>query len=177
MTTLTSDKFVPSIEERMNLCYRPIIPDQHFGIAKLSKWDGMIVIPWCSVRPFVIMRRGLSISLILLLWLPALAALMPGSENLRLPFCCRRQGAHHCAMDCCAERRFRDQSSARLRSCPQFPAALPATVARVFVSTAAPAHWPALVSGVYAPVAEREAARAGRLRAQLDRGPPFSALA
>jgi len=122
------------------------------------------------------MRRGLSISLIFVLWLPALAALLPGSEDLRLPFCCRRQGAHHCAMDS-AQSGVSGPAFSAPSHCPQFPAALPATIARVFVSTAAPADWPALVSGVYAQVAEREAARAGRLRAQLDRGPPVSVLA
>jgi hypothetical protein len=122
------------------------------------------------------MRRGLSISLMLLLWLPAFAALMPGSEDLRLPFCCRRQGAHHCAMDS-AQSGISGPVFSAPSQCPQFPSVLPATVSPVFVATAAPAHWPALVSGVYAPVAEREAARAGRLRAQLDRGPPSSALA
>jgi hypothetical protein len=43
-------------------------------------------------------RRFLSISLICLFWIAPLSALMPGSEDARLPMCCRRHGAHHCAM-------------------------------------------------------------------------------
>src|SRR4051794_3440877 len=122
------------------------------------------------------MRRAISISLILLLWLPALAALMPGSEDLRLPFCCRRQGVHHCAMDSAQGGASGPIFSAPSR-CPQFPAALPATIAPPFVAAAAPAQWAPLVSGIYTHVAQREAARAGRLRAELDRGPPHSVLA
>ena len=122
------------------------------------------------------MRRTLSISLILLFWLPAIAALMPGSEDVRLPWCCRRQGAHHCAMDS-TESGVSGPAFRAPSHCPQFPAALPAAIAPAFVAAPAPAQWPALASGAYAQVAEREAARAGRLRAQLDRGPPVSALA
>ena len=122
------------------------------------------------------MRRALSISLILLLWMPALAALLPGSEDVRLPFCCRRQGVHHCAMDSGQDAGSGHAVKATSR-CSQFPAVPPATIARVFVAATAPAHWPALVSGVHSSVARREAARAGRLRAQLDRGPPGSELA
>jgi len=122
------------------------------------------------------MRRALSISLILLFWLPAFAALLPGSEDVRLPFCCRRQGPHHCAMDS-ADHGASGPAFRAPSRCPQFPSALPATVAPIFVATAAPAVWSALTSAVYSPVARREAARAGRLRAQLDRGPPFSTLA
>lgn len=122
------------------------------------------------------MRRALSISLILLLWMPALAALLPGSEDVRLPFCCRRQGAHHCAMDSGQNADSGPAVKASSR-CSQFPAVLPATIAPVFVAAAIPAHRPTLVSGMYTSAARREAARAGRLRAQLDRGPPASALA
>ena len=122
------------------------------------------------------MRRALSISLILLLWMPALAALLPGSEDVRLPFCCRRQGAHHCAMDS-GENTDSGPVAKAPSSCSEFPAVLPATIAPVFVVAATPAHGPALVSATYSSVARREAASAGRLRAQLDRGPPISALA
>lgn len=122
------------------------------------------------------MRRALSISLILLLWMPALAALLPGSEDVRLPLCCRRAGAHHCAMDSGQDAGSGTAVRASSR-CSQFPAVLPATLARVFVASTTPAHWPALASGLYSSAARREAARAGRLRAQLDRGPPASLLA
>ena len=44
------------------------------------------------------MRRGFSIFLILLFGLGPLSALVDGSEDASLPPCCRRHGAHHCAM-------------------------------------------------------------------------------
>ena len=44
------------------------------------------------------MRRAISIFLILFFWLGPLETLLPGGEDARLPACCRRHGAHHCAM-------------------------------------------------------------------------------
>jgi hypothetical protein len=44
------------------------------------------------------MRRGFSIFLILFLGLGPLTALVDGSEDASLPPCCKRHGAHHCAM-------------------------------------------------------------------------------
>jgi hypothetical protein len=44
------------------------------------------------------MRRGFSIFLILFFGLGPLSALVDGSEDASLPPCCRRHGAHHCAM-------------------------------------------------------------------------------
>jgi hypothetical protein len=44
------------------------------------------------------MRRFVSI-VILLLWCAGpVWALLPGSDDTQLPACCRRHGAHHCAM-------------------------------------------------------------------------------
>lgn len=44
------------------------------------------------------MRRGISILLALIFGMGPLAAALPGAEDAALPPCCRRQGAHHCAM-------------------------------------------------------------------------------
>jgi hypothetical protein len=125
------------------------------------------------------MRRALSISLILLLWLPALAALVPGIDDERLPFCCRRQGAHHCAMDSAAG--ASDQGAgpalAAPSRCPEFPAAVPATVSQPFVAAGQQAHWTDLVASFYALKARREAAHSGKLSIQFDRGPPAFLLA
>lgn len=126
------------------------------------------------------MRRALSISLILLLWLPAFAALVPGTDDARLPFCCRRQGAHHCAMEESGAKAQVDGSGPGFKApsrCAEFPASLPATVSPAFAVAAAPSDWPPLASGRYTRVASREAAHTGRLLAQLDRGPPSSHLA
>jgi hypothetical protein len=52
------------------------------------------------------MRRALSISLVLLLWLGPFAAVLPGIDESRLPLCCRRHGVHHCAD---ADKRFSER--------------------------------------------------------------------
>jgi hypothetical protein len=44
------------------------------------------------------MRRVFSIFLILFFGLGPLSAFVDGSEDAGLPPCCRRHGAHHCAM-------------------------------------------------------------------------------
>jgi hypothetical protein len=44
------------------------------------------------------MRRGFSILLVLFFGLGPLSALINGTEDASLPPCCRRHGAHHCAM-------------------------------------------------------------------------------
>jgi len=44
------------------------------------------------------MRRGFSIILLLFFGLGPLSALVDGTEDASLPPCCRRHGAHHCAM-------------------------------------------------------------------------------
>lgn len=44
------------------------------------------------------MRRGFSIFLVLFFGLGPLSALVDSSADAGLPACCRRHGAHHCAM-------------------------------------------------------------------------------
>lgn len=44
------------------------------------------------------MRRGISILLALMFGLGPLSSILPGAEDASLPACCRRHGAHHCAM-------------------------------------------------------------------------------
>jgi hypothetical protein len=44
------------------------------------------------------MRRPLAFLLILFFALGPLQGLLEASDDLRLPACCRRNGAHHCAM-------------------------------------------------------------------------------
>ncbi|HWE87365.1 MAG TPA: hypothetical protein VG267_20635 [Terracidiphilus sp.] len=44
------------------------------------------------------MRRPLSILIVALFLFAPLSALLPGAADAQLPACCRRHGAHHCAM-------------------------------------------------------------------------------
>ena len=73
------------------------------------------------------MRRGFSILLILLFGLGPLYWTLEGGRDVGLPACCRRHGAHHCAM---AEQRAAltaaadsapIPSFASPRTCPLFP--------------------------------------------------------
>ena len=124
------------------------------------------------------MRRIFSISLILLLWLGPLAAVLPGIDESRLPFCCRRHGAHHCAMD--GETAQSGSSGPAVSAgsrCPEFPGTLAATILPQFVASFGAPHEPTSASGLHSSGATRRAARAGQLRIQTDRGPPPLAIA
>jgi hypothetical protein len=72
------------------------------------------------------MRRFVSIAFILLCWLGPLSALLPGSDESQLPACCRRHGAHHCAMAADQVSGAGHVVSAPAR-CPQYHRLSPAT--------------------------------------------------
>jgi hypothetical protein len=119
--------------------------------------------------------RILSISLTLLLWLGPIASLLPGVDESQLPFCCRRHGAHHCAMDTPAQTpglAFKAPSR-----CPQFPAALAASTAPASGLASSIAGPFSLLVGKFSPGVTRDDARAGQARNCADRGPPTAAIA
>lgn len=130
------------------------------------------------------MRRILSISLILLLWLPAFAVVLPDVSESRLPFCCRRNGAHHCAMSAEAATGA-DTASGQTNSpvfsapsrCPQFPVNMAATTGPQFLGAGWAASGPALAVSLFVPGASHESARSAQLRTPSDRGPPLRATA
>jgi len=122
------------------------------------------------------MRRGFSIVLMLVFGLMPLSALVPGSEDANLPACCRRHGAHHCAMNMAAARgKIKRESAPAFSSpltCGNYPAAetafstpppaltVPFASARDFVSRMR------VTPGSHAaPIADRSGAHSGR-------GPP-----
>jgi hypothetical protein len=90
------------------------------------------------------MRRVLSILLIAIFGFAPFAALAQNSKGARLPFCCRRRGAHHCEMPEDAAARIVVESSGPAATigapdrCPMHPGALHATLTPVF--TPAPQH-------------------------------------
>jgi hypothetical protein len=122
------------------------------------------------------MRRLFSISLTLLLWLGPLASLLPGADESRLPFCCRRHGAHHCAMDA-APAQGSGVALKALSRCAQFPAALAVTTAPAFGLTAPLKGLSAVAISKYSPRSRRDDARAVQIEACTGRGPPTSPLA
>jgi hypothetical protein len=78
------------------------------------------------------MRRGFSIVLMLVLGLAPLSPLINGSEDVNLPVCCRRHGAHHCAMNEGALRAMmatdRTPGFAAPQTCPAYPGPASAVV-------------------------------------------------
>lgn len=120
------------------------------------------------------MRRALSIFLVLLFSLAPLAATLEASGDASLPPCCRRHGAHHCAMYA----RWRAQMASGKPSvsapytCPLFPGFGPPTVASIDGLAAATVAQPALCAQALASRARRNALRPAPLRTRAGRGPP-----
>jgi hypothetical protein len=128
------------------------------------------------------MRRGLCAVLILLFWLGPLAAMLPASAESQLPACCRRHGAHHCAIsDGRALQAARaisgtDPSLSASAHCSSYPGCMIATTGSVEGLLASPATLPFLLATAHSPAAIRAAARLSALRARANRGPPASNL-
>src|SRR6266567_9412846 len=116
------------------------------------------------------MRRGFSISLVLLFMLAPLATWLPGLDESSLPMCCRRHGNHHCAAasDTSSETGATHSVAASSR-CPHYATPGPATLA-AFLLPASPA--------VASPRQERAPSLPAfqsyrtSTRAAADRGPP-----
>jgi len=69
------------------------------------------------------MRRGFSVFLILMFGLGPLSSLIDGSDDASLPACCRRHGAHRCALTAIAEQSQSENTptlSAPM-TCPSYP--------------------------------------------------------
>jgi hypothetical protein len=123
------------------------------------------------------MRRVLSISLILLYWLGPLASILPASDDSRLPACCRRHGAHHCAMSDALAARMAEAASGTLvlaapSHCPMYPGGAIATTGPGHALASSPATPPLLVVQPQAPVADPSAACLNPVRTRAGHGPP-----
>ncbi len=79
------------------------------------------------------MRRVLSLVLVLFFGLGPLAPMLTAQDDTNLPACCRRHGAHHCAMSGDSQSQtqsqiYQDESStpafAAPSRCPHYPARL-----------------------------------------------------
>jgi hypothetical protein len=128
------------------------------------------------------MRRGFSILLILFIGLGPLTELLPASDDLSLPPCCRHHGAHHCAMAAMMAKMMvhmppdpRPQVSVPL-TCPSYPdptAALtpPAPLMPSAVAAVHERH-----AHVYLPPAANAVKLFHPLPAHTDRGPPAASL-
>jgi hypothetical protein len=126
------------------------------------------------------MRRLLSIFLILLFWLGPLAAFLPGSDESRLPPCCRRHGAHHCAMYLRMMAMAAEAASGGTPivtapvTCPRFPGFAPPSTSTLLALASAPKDLPALLVQPHRPAAVRKAALRTTIRTHAGRAPPDS---
>lgn len=129
------------------------------------------------------MRRALAIFLTLFFGLGPLAALSGETGDARLPACCRRHGAHHCAMgdDRLAATAHEKVGSTHLFAspshCPLYPHGTLAPSSSAQALTAAHAHPCNLLAAGHRLI-ERSFSAANRPARILSvRGPPAPALA
>ena len=124
------------------------------------------------------MRRGFSIFLILFFGLGPLSALVDGSADAGLPVCCRRHGAHHCAL---YAQIMAMRAGRGIDPTPGFSAPLtcPLYHGTTFSKLMPPHALAAALAGLRpefarapAPAFERMAAFSGPSRAYAGRGPP-----
>jgi hypothetical protein len=128
------------------------------------------------------MRRGFSIFLILFFGLGPLSAFVDGSEDANLPPCCRRHGAHHCAMAmrmAAMMAKIESGSTPVLTApltCPSYPGPSAAILMPAHALTAAPASFRPEFTRTPAPTFERIAEFSRPSRAHAGRGPPAANL-
>jgi hypothetical protein len=113
------------------------------------------------------MRRFVSIALLLLCWLGPACALLPGSDEAQLPACCRRHGAHHCAMATANRSLGSGHSVAAPAHCPLYHPGSPARTG-AFALAADPAAERALESTT--PISATRLAALHRVRDRADSG-------
>jgi hypothetical protein len=126
------------------------------------------------------MRRGFSIFLILFFALGPLSALADSSADAGLPVCCRRHGAHHCAMyaQIMAMRAARGidprPSYSAPLTCPLYRGPNFSMLMPAHALAAAPAMFRPEFTRTPAPAFERMAAFSCPSRAHAGRGPPMA---
>ncbi len=128
------------------------------------------------------MRRGISTFLILFFWLGPLAAILPVSDESRLPPCCRRHGAHHCAMAMRMAVLMAQAASGKPfftapLTCPLFPGYTAAPVSTIPALATSPVSLPVQLAQPHSPAAGHAAALLGQVRTRAGRGPPVTILA
>jgi hypothetical protein len=125
------------------------------------------------------MRRGISIFLIVFFWLGPLAAMLPASEDdSRLPPCCRRHGAHHCAMSMRMAALMSQAASGGKPiftaplTCPYFPGYLSGPTLTIIALATSPVSLRVRLARPHSTAARRAAARVSQIRTRASRGPP-----
>lgn len=129
------------------------------------------------------MRRVLSTFLLLFFGLGPLSAVLPAAEDVRLPACCRRNGAHHCAMTvemAAALARMMAQDTtpgfSAPTTCPSYPGSIPALTAPGAALIARALSMPLVQKCAHLSAGEHHDALENPVRAYAGRGPPFTPL-
>jgi hypothetical protein len=126
------------------------------------------------------MKRWLSIFLVLVFGVGPLVATLAASDESRLPFCCRRQGVHHCAMSTQTAAMIGASAPAlnikAPPTCPWFPCNSVALNTTALALALTPVGLPALLAQTHSPATGRAAARISQVRTRAGRGPPASSL-
>jgi hypothetical protein len=123
------------------------------------------------------MRRGFSIFLILFFGFRPLSVLID-SEDANLPPCCRRHGAHHCAMAMRMTAMMRDAASGKMPmveaplTCPEYPGVAALFAAPAPALTVATSGLPVLREQTRVALADYAAPEATPARTHAGRGPP-----
>jgi hypothetical protein len=126
------------------------------------------------------MRRAASLIIVLLFGFGPLTGLLQSSDDARLPACCRRHGAHNCAMAMQMAAMLAQQASGKTPiltaplTCPMFPGFLagPSTPTHALASSAP--GLPALLVQSRTTAPASAGALTGSLRTPAARGPPAS---
>lgn len=145
----------------------------------------MRIPPWRALFVYHLsqMRRVLSIFLVLFFGIGSLPASFGAGDDARLPACCRRHGAHHCAMgEESVAQAVRGVSSptASLSAppqCPMYPGDSPATTSPVHALARYIAYSTIPLVDRYTSVVRQTVRCNGQIRTHTGRGPPALALA
>jgi hypothetical protein len=123
------------------------------------------------------MRRALSVFLVLFFSLSPLAATFDGGDDAHLPACCRRLGAHHCAMSAPTIGQTAQATSdtpvlAPPSKCPVYPGNANAILRSVHALTASTSITAVLLAQYHVPLPFHAAARMSQFRTRTGRSPP-----
>lgn len=128
------------------------------------------------------MRRFLSIALILLFWMgPLTAVFAANSDESGLPACCRRHGAHHCAMsEETAAALAAENSGPIFRApsrCPFFPHSLAVLSGFTAGLISATAQQPDAIATLHKAASRHHSISLRAIDARSSRGPPATTFA
>jgi hypothetical protein len=126
------------------------------------------------------MRRAASLILVLFFGFGPLTGLLQSSDDARLPACCRRHGAHHCAAAMQTSAMVAQDTSSKTPSltapltCSSFPSFTLACLTPAHALAASATSLPALLSQAHSSAFASAHALTGLIRARAARGPPAS---